>query len=236
MHKFWFAGHCCREYGIYVSGENTFNGPARGYELVSIPGRSGDLIRDNKRYKNITVSYPAFIHRDFLRNTDAARAWLLGSPMQYHKLEDDYHPDEYRMAIFTGPLDFDTRFLNRSGETTLNFNCKPHRYIKAGTWVQALENGQILLNNWDESLPLIQITGNGSGMLTVGGVTVTIDSMDSGLTLDAETQNAYNGLENKNGTIRIAGGEFPILPAGETRITWSGGVTAVEITPRWRAL
>ena len=102
--------------------------------------------------------------------------------------------------------------------------------------MQALENGQILLNNWDESLPLIQITGNGSGMLTVGGVTVTIDSMDSGLTLDAETQNAYNGLENKNGTIRIAGGKFPILPAGETRITWSGGVTAVEITPRWRAL
>lgn len=110
MHKFWFAGHCCREYGIYVSGENTFNGPERGYELVSIPGRSGDLIRDNKRYKNITVSYPAFIHRDFLRNTDAARAWLLGSPMKYQQLEDDYHPDEYRMAIFTGPLDFDTRF------------------------------------------------------------------------------------------------------------------------------
>lgn len=118
----------------------------------------------------------------------------------------------------------------------LNFNCKPHRYIKAGTWVQSLENGQILLNNWDESLPLIQITGSGSGVLTVGGVTVTIDSMDGSLTLDAETQNAYSGLENKNGTIRIAGGEFPILPAGETRITWSGGVTAVEITPRWRAL
>ena len=68
--------------------------------------------------------------------------WLLGSPMQYQRLEDDYHPDEYRMAIFTGPLDFDTRFLNRSGETTLNFNCKPHRYIKAGTWMQALENGK----------------------------------------------------------------------------------------------
>ena len=222
MHKFWFARHCCREYGIYVSGENTFNGSERDYELVSIPGRSGDLIRDNKRYKNITVSYPAFIHKDFLRNTDAARAWLLGSPMTYQKLEDDYHPDEYRMAVFTGPLDFDTRFLNRSGETTLNFNCKPHRYIKAGTWVQALENGHVLLNNWDESLPLIQITGSGS--------------MDGSLTLDAETQNAYSGLENKNGTIRIAGGEFPTLPAGETRITWSGGVTAVEITPRWRAI
>ena len=203
MHKFWFARHCCREYGIYVSGETTFNGSERDYELVSIPGRSGDLIRDNKRYKNITVSYPAFIHKDFLRNTDAARAWLLGSPMTYQKLEDDYHP---------------------------------HRYIKAGTWVQALENGHVLLNNWDESLPLIQITGSGSGVLTVGGVTVTIDSMDGSLTLDAETQNAYSGLENKNGTIRIAGGEFPTLPAGETRITWSGGVTAVEITPRWRAI
>ena len=77
------------------------------------------------------------------------------------------HPDEYRMAIFTGPLDFDTRFLNRSGETTLNFNCKPHRYIKAGTWAQALDNGQVLLNNWDESLPLIQITGGGGHVAVI---------------------------------------------------------------------
>ena len=140
------------------------------------------------------------------------------------------------MAVFTGPLDFDTRFLNRSGEMTLSFICKPHRYIKAGTWVQALENGQVLLNAWDESLPLIRITGSGSGVLSVGGVTVTINSLNGGLTLDAETQNAYDGTLNKNGTIRIAGGEFPTLPAGETRIAWSGGVSAVEITPRWRAL
>lgn len=86
---------------------------------MEIPG-SGAMVRDNGTYKNITVSYPAFIHKDFLRNTDGAHvAPRLSDDIP--KVEDDYHPDEYRMAVFTGPLDFDTRFLNRSGEMTLNF-------------------------------------------------------------------------------------------------------------------
>lgn len=112
---------------------------------------------------------------------------------------------------------------------TLNFNCKPHRYIKAGTWVQALENGQILLNNWDESLPLIQITGSGSGVLTVGGITVTIDSMDGSLTLDAETQNAYSGLENK--TARSASPAASFRPCPPVK----RGLLGAAASLRWRS-
>lgn len=236
MHKFWYNGHCCRDFGIYVSGENTFNGPERDYELVSIPGRSGDLIRDNNRYKNITVSYPAFIHRDFLKNSDAARNWLLNSPMDYGKLEDDYHPDTFRLGFFTGPIDFDTRFLNRSGEVTISFSCKPHRYLKSGERPLQITNGQILHNSWDVALPLIKISGSGSGTISVGNVTVTMQEIDGGLTLDAETQNAYNGGVNKNSTISVSNRNFPTLLWGDQRISWTGGVTSVEITPRWRML
>lgn len=233
--NFFYDGKSCMDYGIIWTGARTEDAPERDLEFVSVPGRSGDLIRDNGRYSNVTVRYSCAIVRKYRARYDALRAHLFAAPT-YRRLEDTMHPNVFRLAAFQGPIEPDSTPHGWAGTFDVQFNCKPHRYLKSGEFPMQLESGQVMLNSWDESLPLIQITGSGSGVLTVGGVTVTIDSMDGSLTLDAETQNAYSGLENKNGTIRIAGGEFPTLPAGETRIAWSGGVTTVEITPRWRAI
>lgn len=50
--------------------------------------------------------------------------------------------------------------------------------------------------------------------------------------LDSEVQNAYDGTTNKNNSISISGG-FPVLEHGESLISYGGGITAVNITPRW---
>lgn len=34
----------------------------------------------------------------------------------------------------------------------------------------------------------------------------------------------------------ILSDDFPELPEGKTQITWTGGITAVEVTPRWWTL
>ena len=34
----------------------------------------------------------------------------------------------------------------------------------------------------------------------------------------------------------ILSDDFPELPAGKTQIAWTGGITAVEVTPRWWTL
>ena len=52
------------------------------------------------------------------------------------------------------------------------------------------------------------------------------------LTIDCDSQNAYSGTINKNSTIKVSGG-FPVMEVGETTITYSGGITAAQITPRW---
>ena len=231
VHKFWYAGRCCRDFGIYVSGQNTFNGPEKDYETQEIPGRNGALLISKNRYKNISVSYPAFIRSKFCVNSDGARAWLLGTK-GYQKLEDDYHPDTYRLAHFSGPIDFDMRFLNRSGEVELIFDCKPQRFLKSGEFPIKIQSGQSLYNAWQPALPLIQITGIGDGQLVVGKNTVNITGMTGNLMLDSEVQNAYDGTTNKNNSISILGG-FPMLQHGESLISYSGGITAVNITPRW---
>ena len=51
---------------------------------------------------------------------------------------------------------------------------------------------------------------------------------------NCETHNAYNASGFCNET--ILSDDFPELPEGKTQITWTGGITAVEVIPRWWTL
>lgn len=231
MHNLWVDGKSLKSFGIYVSGEKTFGAPEWDYEAITVPGRNGDLLISQNRLKNIAVEYPAFIRKNFAANAQAARAYLLGAGAKYRRIEDDYSPDSYRMGVFAGPIDFDMRFLNLSGETNLVFNCKPQRWIKTGAIPVIFTSTGTLVNSWFPALPLIRVNGAGAGKLYVGGYTVEIKNLDDYLIVDSETQNAYKGTENKNGTISVQ--EFPVLQPGETSVSWDGQITSVEITPRW---
>ncbi len=227
---FLFNGKSSSDFGIYISGDQTFNAPEKDEESIEIPGRNGNLTISRNRFKNITVPYSAFIRRKFSSNSDAAKAWLLG-PEGYCRLEDTYHPDCFRMARFVGPLEFDMRFLNYSGETTLVFDCKPQRFLKSGEQALSCSSRESLFNPGFPSLPLIKVSGTGSGTLHVGAYTVELLELDGYVMLDSDTQNAYKDTLNKNSTISAP--KFPVLQPGENTIAWDGGVTAVEVTPRW---
>ena len=234
MHNLIIDGKSLKDFGIYVSGENTYNAPAWEVETFSVPGRHGELLQRMERLQPISVPYPAFIRHRFAEYAAQARLYLLGHS-GWRRIEDDYHPESYRMGYFAGPLDFDTRFLNLSAEMELVFTCQPQRWIKAGETPVDVTSGQTLTNDWMPAPPLIQLTGSGAGELRVGSSTITILEMDGGLTIDCDVQNAYDGTLNKNNNIKVSG-DFPVLGMGETTVTYSGGITAVQITPRWWTL
>lgn len=234
MRKFWFAGHCCEEFGIVCSGSSTFVAPERDVTVVDIPGRNGTLTIDNGRYKNITVSYPAFVPRDFPARAASIRAWLLG-PTGYQRLEDEYQPDCYHLARFVGPLEFETGFLNRAASMSLAFDCMPQRWLKSGEYAQPIANGQTLYNPTGfEALPLIEVELTGEAALQVGGITVQFAGYTGPLVLDCDLQDAYAGTSNLNRYVTAA--QFPVLPAGKTEISWSGGISGVRLTPNWWTL
>lgn len=227
---FIFGDHNSSEFGLHISGGGTFNAPSRDIETIEIPGRNGSLLIDKGRFFDITVEYPAFITRDFIDNARSARLWLL-SHSGYQRLEDTYDPYFFRMARFSGPLDFDTKFLNWTAECTLSFVAKPQRWLKDGEKTITLESGDTLYNAYYPALPLITVYGNGPGTLMIGNYTVTVNSLDQSLVIDCDTQNAYKGTLNKNST--ISANPFPKLESGDNVISWSGGITGVEIVPRW---
>lgn len=133
--KITYNGVDLSTFGLYVSGNKTFDAPERDVDKVEVPGRSGDLIFDNGRFKNVELHYEyCFIASntsDFDTKFSELKNFLLSDP-GYHRLEDTYHPDEYRMAAFLGPIEVSMDASLEIGTFDLVFDCKPQRYLKSG--------------------------------------------------------------------------------------------------------
>lgn len=225
-----FAGIDSTEFNIGISGSGTFDAPERDIEQISVPGRSGDLLVDNKRFKNIQISYPAFISKDFLKNFDAFKAFMLKN-VGYQRLEDTYHPNYFRMAEFRGPLKPDVKVLNIAGKFDLSFNCQPQLWLKSGEEpIELTESATINNPTLYDSKPLIRAYGTGT--ISFGGETLTVTSADEYTDLDCEAMEAYKGETNCNSNITLSGNEFPALSSGENEIVISG-FSQVIFIPRW---
>lgn len=229
---FIFGGVNSAEYGVILTEPATEDAPEREIAAVELPGRSGALLQDKGRFKNIKIAYKAAIIRGFEERFAGFKAALLAGT-GYKRLEDTIHPEEYRMAAFSGPIDVKATPYNRAGEFTLTFNCKPQRYYKTGEQkISIVKSGQRIRNPGFPALPLITVYGQGAGTLTAGGVTVEFKEDFRGpLVLDCDTQDAYAGGENRNRMIYAPA--FPALPSGISTVDWSGGVERVELIPRW---
>lgn len=234
IHYFTLDGKTSRSFGLYISGSGAFNAPERAVETLEVPGRNGNLIVDQGRFKNVTQSYKAFIPKDFAVNAEAVRAWLL-SKTSYRRLEDTYNPDVYRMARFAGPISWNVRALCAGGEAELLFDCKPQRFLKSGESKLTITQQTMLQNPTSfPALPLLTVYGSGAGSVQIGDQSIAISSISDHVLIDCELQDAYKGSENKNGTISLS--EFPSLDPGTTEISFSGGVTKIDLIPRWWTL
>lgn len=162
-----------RTYGVYITGEAVYNAPERDVEMITIPGRSGSFALDNGRFENIEVSYPAGIYADteadFRQAISDFRNFLC-SRKGYVRLQDEYNPDEYRMAVYKSGLDVDPALL-RAGEFTITFDCKPQRWLVSGETAVTVTSGDTLTNpTLFESGPLLEATG--SGAIEFNGYTI----------------------------------------------------------------
>lgn len=232
---FSFNGHKSMEYGLYINGDAAYNAPERDTEDIEIPGRSGTLTVDNGRWRNISVSYKVFVFgAKATQHIDAIREWLL-TAIGYTRLEDSYHTDSYRMARYSGNIEWDVNLLAQCGEATLTFECWPQRYLKTGETAQTVKSGGKLSNPTAcPALPVLVLTLTGSAKLQVGSTQVAIEGYTGQMTIDCNLQDAYTDGKNLNQYITAP--DFPILEAGTTQISWTGGISSLSVTPRWWTL
>ena len=223
------------DFGIYVQKSPKLTRAARKMQVVDVAGRNGALVFPQKAWNNVARSYAIFTGEktwDAERNFDAIIEWL--SAEGYCRLEDDFEPDVFRLAYFAGSVDI-TNLFGETGQATIDFNCKPQKFLKSGEKAISFSSGGGTLRNPTgfEAKPLITLDGSGSGTISVGGTSVSISSIGTSVTLDCENMDAYNGSTNRNNTITAS--SFPVLASGDNTVTLTGGATSVSIIPRfWR--
>lgn len=233
MHYFTFNGRSTQEFGIWISGEATFSAPERNVVIQEVDGRDGALIFDKGNFKNVPLEYPAFIKEDMPHRV---RDFLnyAGAQIGYKRLEDTYHPYEYRMARFiTNPAITSRGYMNRSGEFTLEFDCKPQRFLKSGEQKIVLTSNNTILNRTNfDAKPLLRVYGSGAGTVSIASETITISQIDEYVDIDCEIMDAFKGATNCNSNVAFSADDI-VLHSGNNGVSFTGAITQIDLIPRW---
>ena len=191
--KLIFDGIDTSAFDVFIAGEGAYNSPERRGEMVTIPGRNGTLFIDEDSFENIEVKYPAFMgtyDQEVFRTQLRELRSQLGARRTYKRLEDTYHPDEFRLAVFHSAIETEPAFFNRAGELELTFDCKPQRFLKSGEEAFVyLTDGEIVNPTPFASKPLLKVTGNGT--ITIGDYQVAINGADEPFWIDTEIMETY---------------------------------------------
>lgn len=235
MNSFTFDGiNSLTDLGVYVQKKDVFSSASPDVTAQTVPGRSGDLLIDNGRWKNGKVSYTcAILSKDFEAAARKIRAALASRGKTYRKLADTYDTGYFRLAAILSEIKI-TQNKFHDGIFTVEFNSKPFRYSEAGQTERALTNGGTVTNaEAFSSEPYFRIVGNGSIVLTVNGVQYPLSSVSGYIELDSEIQDVHKGTSNENAKANFL--SFPTLSPGSNVISWTGSAS-VYMIPRWRTL
>lgn len=229
-----FNGESSESHNLIVTEKSdVFTLAQRDNSFLGVPGRDGEVITDNGRYKNIPQKYTfQLLTTDFENQSKNIRKWL-NPAIGYAVLRDSYDPGYFRLgAVQSVSIAQEKDFI---GKVSLALSCKPHRYSLAGAETITLTaSGSVTNPEPETSLPHIKITGSGNVTLHVNSNSYLLSTISPNIEIDSEMMSVYRGttlLNNKAGF-----DEFPVFEPGENSISWTGTVTKVEIVPRWRCL
>lgn len=225
-----FGSVASSTYSVEALDKPTMLGQAaRDVSFVSVPGRNGTVAIDNGRWAEFTESY--IIH-GALDDVEAFRADLAALEGAEEELTDSFDTTHLRLGRFVDAFSL-SRSDPSSCTATLNFLCRPERFLKSAWAYTSISNGDTLTNpTLFTAKPAIK--GTGSGTISIAGKTMTITGYSGSWLIDCDTLDvtSQDGLTNLN---QYASGDFPEIPAGSNTVTITGA-TSVSIMPRYWTL
>lgn len=118
---FVYGGTSSASFNFIITENDNLNSFENDFELIEIPGRSGDLVIDNKRKKNKEINIEAYADIEGLGDAHTVakniKQWLQGE-VKYKALSFSNDLTEYE-AIVKGPIE-----IVEEIEGLLNINFK----------------------------------------------------------------------------------------------------------------
>ena len=142
-----FAGKNSKDFLLYISGPGVYDSPEADVELTSVPGKNGDIIRENaksgqRRFKKMGITYYALFFCHPPARTPAGKSRVL-SPGGYPGLPETYYHGFFLQARRQDTVSFETKG-KKGASMELTFHCQPQRWsIEGQKKVKLLRPGVI---------------------------------------------------------------------------------------------
>ena len=228
-------------YGAYVIDGTMAGTPQRTITAYQIPGRSGDLVLDSKRYNNRQIKYTFSLKgEDVIARTQAFCTFLAAKSITYHKVMDPQYSETYMLMRVTdtiAPTFKRTRSENGLAVIAVAFDAKPHRYLIDGDTFTTYSSGASINNPYSEPCyPLLRTNGTVTIGINEKIISVT-NSANLTVYIDTERLDAYTdtGVNfNDNIALSAYSPESYALNPGNNTVSIDGA--SVDIAPRYRTI
>lgn len=221
-----FKGENNFMYGVVVEKMPSIPAPQERGELITIPGRDGDVWRGEDAAQDVSIPVQLWVRPR--PDLGPIKEWLSGEGELI--LGRDHNHWKARVSE---PGAYVPCPFNDGWKVTVTFDCQPYRYAPSSPIAISSSPGTIRNIYKRPAMPLIQITLSGDAEINFCGTEFTLSDLTGTVWLDSELMECYteDGLANNHMV-----GMFPKIPPGNSTITWTGGVQSMRVTPRWRVL
>ncbi len=215
------------EYGFCIHSRPFIPSPQKRVKEYVVEGRHGALTKVDA-YENINLSIKFnLLESDNIKPTIRL---IKGYFENKNKLVFSDDLEFYYIIKLAQVGDIENEF-EEYGYFEVNFILDPFIYQKEDNIIisqsQTIENQGTV-----ESYPLIKIIGSGDGSISINGREIDIVGQVDNINIDSYLGIAYNDLgQSRSKYIR---GAIPYLDIGSNSISFTGGVTKVEIDKRAR--
>jgi len=236
-----------------VTSRDVHNAPAKDITAVEVPGRSGNPLIPNNRFKNKIITYDGFIRNTV--NSQNMTEWeklshvarvlkgYAAGPLDagYLTIQDSYDPGFTRYGYLEGEIPITPVLDQPYGATAkLRYNCKPFAYDESTSETVTSFPKYLYNDELYSALPYMEITWTGttawikietdSATESVGNTWTFTESTSGTYVYCCDSENmewyAGNALKNANVTTASTDPVFPVLGASLVQSTGNNKLTA----------
>lgn len=222
-----FNTSCVNE-GIYPVQRPSIPAPIKRYNKYTIQGRDGELYEDTGYYEDIVITIPFNYIGDVNDWFSKFRFYKkMFSSAKTLRFDDDEH---WFYKVKKIDIGTNTRNSKRIGKFDVQFTLDPYSYLIAGKDV--IDFNETITNNYDVSMPIYHINGNGVCHLIVNDTVCTCNVVEN-LTIDTDRKVSYRADGTLQNTAINKDYDLLWLVEGDNTVTISDGFT-LEVIPNWR--